>query len=90
MLLRKLNKKIKKYLEVLITLSKKLKAMFAYDDAVKDGNLLAGQRILRLLVETCDNFFDCDTDWEAQRYLNKRGLFPCHIDKRKFYSYNML
>ena len=67
-------------------MSKKLKAMFAYDDAVKDGNLLAAQRILRFLVDKRKYFRNNDADWEAEQYLNKRGVYESYTDRRGYYA----
>lgn len=61
--------------------NRKMKTMFAYDDAVKDGNLLAAQRILRLLSNGQSKFYCDDADWDAEVYLCKRGLAG-NIDRR--------
>lgn len=66
--------------------SNKLKIIFAYHDAVQDGELEAAQRILRLLADKRKNFYNRDPDWEAECYLERRGVRASYTDRRGYYS----
>lgn len=64
----------------------KLKAIFAYHDAVQDGKLEAAQRILRLLIYKRKRFYNDDADWVAETYLNRRGIRESSTDRRGYYA----